>query len=70
MEYDKSDVAFRSKPELGLAMFGGRPINKLTQGHLEIGYGEIFDYFTLYMQAKNKEEWEQRGKETEVSCCG
>ena len=55
MEYDKSDVAFRSKPELGLSIFGSRPINKLTQGHLEIGYGEIFDYFTLYMQAKNKE---------------
>lgn len=55
MDYDKSDVAFRSKPEFGLSMFGGRPINKLTQGHLEIGYGEIFDYFTLYMQAKNKE---------------
>lgn len=55
MDYDKSDVVFRSKPELGLSMLGGRPINKLSQGYLEIGYGEIFDYFALYLKAKNKE---------------
>jgi hypothetical protein len=55
MEYDKSDFAFRSKPEFGLSIFGSRPINKLTQGHLEIGYGGLFDYFAFYMQAKNKE---------------
>lgn len=55
MDYDKVDVAFRSKPELGIAIFGGVPINKLTQGYLEIGYGEIFDYFTLYIKSKNKE---------------
>lgn len=55
MEYDKNDVAFRSKPEIGISVFGGLPINKVVQGYLEIGYGEIFDYFTLYMKSKNKE---------------
>lgn len=55
MDYDKIDVAFRSKPEFGVAIFGGMPMNKLTQGYLEIGYGEIFDYFTFYMKSKNKE---------------
>lgn len=55
MDYDKADVVFRSKPELGISMFGGMPINKLSQGHLEIGYGEIFDYFTLYIKSKNRE---------------
>lgn len=55
MDYDKADNVFRSKPELGISMFGGMPINKLSQGHLEIGYGEIFDYFTLYIKSKNRE---------------
>jgi hypothetical protein len=55
MDYDKADNVFRSKPELGISMFGGMSINKLSQGHLEIGYGEIFDYFTLYIKSKNRE---------------
>lgn len=55
MEYDKNDIAFRSKPEFGLSTFGGRPINKTTQGFLEIGYGEIFDYFTILLKSKTKE---------------
>lgn len=55
MDYDKNDVAFRSKPELGVAYFGGIPINKLAQANFEIGYGEIFDYFTIYLKSKNRE---------------
>jgi hypothetical protein len=55
LDYDANDVAFRSKPEFGVSVFGGRPINKLTQGFVELGYGEIFDYFTIYMKSKSKE---------------
>jgi len=55
LEYDKQDMVFRSKPEFGMSMFGGRPINKISNGFIEIGYGEIFDYFTIYLKSKSRE---------------
>lgn len=55
MEYDAIDMTWRAKPEFGLVLAGNRPVNKMSFGYLELGYGESFDNFSLYMQAKSKE---------------
>jgi hypothetical protein len=55
MEYDATDMAWRSKPEFGMSIAGNRPLNKMTFGHIELGYGEYFDNFTVFMQSKMKE---------------
>jgi hypothetical protein len=55
LTFDKDDIAYRSKGEIGVALCAGSMVNKFANGYFEMGYGEYQDYFNLYLKAKSGE---------------